>query len=73
MKPISWSVWRKGCLVKSRAEDVYWERELQSAVTQHLENNDEAINRALDKLTMRRTPPLTPGRHGGIAHRVDRA
>ena len=35
---------------KSRAEDVYWERELQSAVTQHLENNDEeAINRALDK------------------------
>jgi len=35
---------------KSRAEDIYWERELQSAVTQHLENSDEeAINRALDK------------------------
>lgn len=35
---------------KSRAEDVFWERELESAVTQHLENNDEdAINRALDR------------------------
>lgn len=35
---------------KSRAEDVYWERELEAAVTQQLENNDEdAINRALDK------------------------
>ncbi|HPG61991.1 MAG TPA: DUF2863 family protein [Casimicrobium sp.] len=35
---------------KSRAEDVYWERELEAAVTVQLENNDEdAINRALDK------------------------
>ena len=35
---------------KSRAEDVYWERELEAAVTTQLENNDEdAINRALDK------------------------
>ena len=35
---------------KSRAEDVYWERELEHAVTTYLENNDEeAINRALDK------------------------
>ena len=35
---------------KSRAEDVYWERELEAAVTLQLENNDEdAINRALDK------------------------
>ncbi len=35
---------------KSRAEDVFWERELEKAVTAHLENNDEeAINRALDK------------------------
>jgi hypothetical protein len=35
---------------KSRAEDVYWEGELERAVTTHLENNDEeSINRALDK------------------------
>jgi Protein of unknown function (DUF2863) len=35
---------------KSRAEDTYWERELEKAVTTHLDNNDEeAINRALDK------------------------
>jgi hypothetical protein len=35
---------------KSRAEDVYWERELEKAVTNHLESNDEeAINRALDR------------------------
>jgi Protein of unknown function (DUF2863) len=35
---------------KSSAEDVYWERELEAAVTTYLDNNDEeAINRALDK------------------------
>jgi Protein of unknown function (DUF2863) len=35
---------------KSRAEDIYWERELEAAVTTYLDNNDEeAINRALDK------------------------
>jgi len=35
---------------KSRAEDVYWERELEAAVTLQLENNDEdVINRTLDK------------------------
>jgi Protein of unknown function (DUF2863) len=35
---------------KSSAEDIYWERELEAAVTTYLDNNDEeAINRALDK------------------------
>jgi hypothetical protein len=35
---------------KSRAEDIFWERELEAAVTTYLDNNDEeAINRALDK------------------------
>jgi len=35
---------------KSRAEDVFWEHELQMVVLQHLENADEeAINRALDR------------------------
>ncbi|MGL4230151.1 MAG: DUF2863 family protein [Casimicrobium sp.] len=35
---------------RSAAEDVYWQRELEAAVTAYLDNNDEeAINRALDK------------------------
>jgi Protein of unknown function (DUF2863) len=35
---------------KSRAEDIFWERELEAAVTSYLDQNDEeAINRALDK------------------------
>ncbi len=35
---------------RSSAEDIYWQRELEAAVTGYLDNNDEeAINRALDK------------------------
>lgn len=35
---------------KSRAEDVFWERELEAAITTYLDQNDEeAINRALDR------------------------
>jgi hypothetical protein len=35
---------------KSRAEDIFWERELESAVNGYLDQNDEeAINRALDR------------------------
>jgi hypothetical protein len=35
---------------KSRAEDIFWERELEAAITTFRDNNDEeAINRALDK------------------------
>ena len=35
---------------RSRAEDVFWERELEAAVSNYLEqNDDESINRALDR------------------------